>query len=42
MRTERTTPLLPPVTPFERHLMHKYRLRDRWVRTFNELRGEHR
>lgn len=42
MRTEPTTPPLPPVTPFERHLMHKRRLPDRWARTYNELRGGHR
>ncbi|MFT6677255.1 MAG: hypothetical protein ACJAVM_003468 [Sulfitobacter sp.] len=42
MRTEPTAPRLAPVTPFERHLIHKHNLPDHWARTNNELRRGHR
>ncbi|SFS45536.1 hypothetical protein SAMN04488040_0417 [Sulfitobacter marinus] len=42
MRIERTAPPLVPVTPFERHLIHRHKLPDHWARTYDELRGGHR
>jgi hypothetical protein len=42
MRAEPTVSPVAPVTPFERHLIHKHNLPDHWARTFNELRGGHR
>lgn len=42
MKTEGTTPTSVPVTPFERHLIHKHNLPDHWARTYNELLRGHR
>ncbi len=42
MRTEPTPPPVAPVTPFERHLIHKHNYPSHWARTYDELRGGHR
>ncbi len=42
MKTKRSAPLLAPVSPFQRHLIHKHNLPEHWARTYDELRGGHR